>query len=324
MKTDRKEEAPMKADGKKKTAPFNRCIGLLVLDVTMSNPNGDPDMESDPRTIDTSGKGLISPVSFKRKLRDLVEDTEGVVFQEAKQKLGLEDEPELKDKNVRRFNILESRGRIRKKILEMKEDEFKNTYWDARLFGNTFLESLKDEMQLTGQQKKRKTEGGYAHFIRTGTVQVGVGTSIAPVEIERLTMTNKSGVQEGKDRGMAPLGFRVVRHGIYIIPFYVNPTIAQKTGADSKDLELFKFLLPLAYQHTSSAIRPQVSVLHAWFAEHESPLGSCPDYLLIDALTPRLKEGVSQPESRADYIIPGDIDKDILKRFKNVMDLCDE
>ncbi len=297
-------------------APFNRCIGLVVLDVTMSNPNGDPDMESDPRTVDASGKGLITPVSFKRKLRDLVEDSEGVVFQAAAEVLGLD---------ASRFKILESRGRDRKEILAMQERKFRNTYWDARLFGNTFLESLKDR-DLDAAQKKRKAEGSYAHFIRTGAVQVGVGTSIAAVDIERLTMTNKAGVQEGKDRGMAPLGFRVVRHGIYVIPFYVNPTIAKKTGADTKDLQLFKFLLPLAYQHTSSAIRPQVNVLHAWFAEHKSPLGSCPDHLLIDGLTPRVKEGVIQPESRADYVIPvlHDVDGSIRGRFESVLDLCDE
>lgn len=296
-------------------APFNRCIGLVVLDVTMSNPNGDPDMESDPRTIDSSGKGLITPVSFKRKLRDLVEDEEGVVFQTAAEHLKLD---------ASRFKILESRGRDRKEIIAMQEDEFKNTFWDARLFGNTFLESLKDK-DLDQAQKKRKAEGGYSHFIRTGAVQVGVGISIAAIDIERLTMTNKSGVQEDKDRGMAPLGFRVVRHGIYVIPFYVNPTIAKKTGADVKDLELFKFLLPLAYQHTSSAIRPQVNVLHAWFAEHKSALGSCPDHLLVEGLTPRVKEGVNQPESRSDYVIPAlnDVDAGICDRFEQIIDLCD-
>lgn len=49
-------------------APFNRHVGLLVLDVTMSNPNGDPDMESEPRTRELDGLGMISPVSLKRKL----------------------------------------------------------------------------------------------------------------------------------------------------------------------------------------------------------------------------------------------------------------
>jgi Cas7 group CRISPR-associated protein Csh2 len=58
---------------------FNRGTGLLVIEVQNSNPNGDPDAESEPRTLDSDGRGLISPVSFKRKLRDLVAASDGPV-----------------------------------------------------------------------------------------------------------------------------------------------------------------------------------------------------------------------------------------------------
>ena len=54
---------------------FPRGTGLLIIEVRHSNPNGDPDAESDPRTLDVDGRGLISPVSFKRKLRDLLADS---------------------------------------------------------------------------------------------------------------------------------------------------------------------------------------------------------------------------------------------------------
>lgn len=287
--------------------PFNRCVGSVVLDVTMSNPNGDPDMESDPRTINPDGRGLITPVSFKRKLRDLVGD-KSLVFREAAKYLKLD----LSNEVARKYEILEERGRNTSKIKGLDEEKFKNKYWDARLFGNTFLEAIKK----TDEKDKKKKD----HFIRTGVVQVGVGLSVAPVIIERMTITNKPGVQEGKDRGMAPLGFRVVRHGIYTIPFFVNPSIAQKTGADNKDLELFKFLVPYAYQHTASAIRPQVTILHAWFAEHKNPLGSCPDYELINAMTPKVKK--DDPSRREDYEIPAKVPTNISERFKKVVDLC--
>src|SRR5437667_4629090 len=49
-----------------------RACGLLVIEVENSNPNGDPDRDSDPRQR-PDGLGEISPVSFKRKLRDIVE-----------------------------------------------------------------------------------------------------------------------------------------------------------------------------------------------------------------------------------------------------------
>lgn len=298
-------------------APFNRHVGLLVLDVTMSNPNGDPDMESEPRTRELDGLGMISPVSLKRKLRDLVsEDSE--VFAVAKQQLNLGADTHNK------FEILEERGRDRDTIKAMDKTEFMQAYWDARMFGNTFLESLKDS-ELSKEQKKKKEEGGYAHLINTGTTQIGVGMSIAPIEVVRMTNTNKSGVETGKDRGMAPLAFRVVQHGIYYMPIFVNPSIAKKTGATAEDLELLKFMLPYVYQHTASAIRPQISVLHAWFAEHKNTLGSCPEHLFINALTPKLKAGVTQSTSSNDYDIPEKKDLgDLRDRFKDVRDLANE
>ncbi len=299
------------------SAPFNRHVGLLVLDVTMSNPNGDPDMESEPRTRELDGLGMISPVSLKRKFRDLISE-KSEVFTAAQEKLKLENDTD------HQFKILEERGRDRNEIKEMDKKKFIKTYWDARMFGNTFLESLKDS-ELNAEQKKKKKEGDYAHLINTGAVQIGVGLSVAPIDVVRMTNTNKSGVEEGKDRGMAPLAFRVVTHGIYYIPIYVNPSIALKTGATAKDLELFKFMMPYVYQHTASAIRPQISVLHAWFAEHKNTLGSCPEHLFINALTPTLKAGVSRPVSANDYDIP---EKDnlgeLLDRFKDVQDLVDQ
>ncbi len=297
-------------------APFNRHIGLLVLDVTMSNPNGDPDMESEPRTRELDGLGMISPVSLKRKFRDLVSG-KSEVFTTAQEQFNLGAD------TGNQFNILEERGRHRGDIKEMDKTTFKQTYWDARLFGNTFLESLK-EADLNKDQKKKKTEGGYAHLINTGAVQIGVGLSIAPIDVVRMTTTNKSGVEAGKDRGMAPLAFRVVTHGIYCIPIYVNPSIALKTGATAEDLELLKFMIPYVYQHTASAIRPQISILHAWFAEHKNTLGSCQEHLFVNALTPKIREGVTRPVSANDYDIPGkDKVGDLVDRFYDIKDLVD-
>ncbi len=122
---------------------IKRATGLLIIEVVNSNPNGDPDRESDPRQR-PNGLGEISPVSFKRKLRDLVEDRNGPVFVALREKLHLRPDD---------FEILESRERDRKTITaEMGKDikvfdqeQFLNSvfvkkYWDGRLFGNTFLE----------------------------------------------------------------------------------------------------------------------------------------------------------------------------------------
>jgi CRISPR/Cas system type I-B associated protein Csh2 (Cas7 group RAMP superfamily) len=85
---------------------------------------------------------------------------------------------------------------------------------------------------------------------------------------------------------MAPMGYRFVQHGVYCMPFFVNPSMAHKSGCTAQDIELMKKLIPHAYAHTRSHARPFVEIRHAWYCEHSNSLGSCSDYALIDALKP--------------------------------------
>lgn len=287
---------------------IKRATGLLVIEVVNSNANGDPDRESDPRQR-PNGKGEISPVSFKRKLRELLEDHKSVFFNSL---------PEVYMNHAENYSILESRGRDRKTITsemsktiesfnqkEFLESLFVKKYWDARVFGNTFLE-----------------EGLDKGFIKTGVVQFGVGISISPIEIVRHTITNKAGVQEGKNAGMASLAFRVVEHGVYCMPFFVNPNFAQKTGCTVEDIELLKLLIPKAYDLNRSAIRPDVRIRHAWYIEHKTALGSCPDYMLLEALTPTRNGNTDDPStSWADYCDKTALPDELCDKVHSVIDL---
>lgn len=297
----------MKSEVGKGKSVFNRGTGLIVLEIRHSNPNGDPDAESEPRTTDADGRGLISPVSFKRKLRDLVDDKKGAVWLEAQKVFDFNDK--------RGYDVLERRGRNRDEIFAMDAAAFTNAYWDARVFGNTFLEGMKESNIKPGEKD---------HFISTGVVQFGPGESIAPIEVERLTMTNKAGVEEGKDRGMAPLGWRVVRHALYVMPFFVNPMMALKTDCRVEDIELVKFLIPHAYRSTASAVRPFVEIRHAWFAEHKSPLGSCRDSLILDTLRPTKTRGKADEPSISieEYEVPQVLPEEVRRSLKDFEDLC--
>ena len=282
---------------------IKRATGLLIIEVVNSNPNGDPDRESDPRQR-PNGLGEISPVSFKRKLRDLVEDTDGEVFNAVCKKLGLNKED---------FKILESRGRVRGDIIEEMGENIKDfnqekflkspfvrKYWDGRIFGNTFLEA-----------------GGNKGYIKTGVTQFVMGISVAPVLIQRHTNTSKASPQEGERQGgMAPLAYRVVEHGAYYMPFYVNPSHAHKSGCTQKDIDLLKALIPYAYDHTRSAIRPDVRIRHAWYMEHHNSLGSCADWKLIDALTPKRNGDDPELPSTAwsDYNVPDSLPADLKEK----------
>ena len=282
-----------------------RATGYLVIEIVNSNPNGDPDRESDPRQR-PNGCGEISPVSFKRKLRDLLEDHDTPFFHML---------PEKFQENGDRYWILEHRGRDRNMIksemgkdpAQFLESQFVKKYWDARVFGNTFLE-----------------DGGDKGFIKTGVVQFGMGVSIAPVEILRQTNTNKAGVQEGKSAGMAPLAYRIVEHGVYCMPFFVNPNYAKKSGCTADDIELLKLLIPHAYELSRSAIRPDVRLRHAWYIEHKSLLGSCPDYKIFEALTP-VKKGNKDDASVSwdDYEDKIGLPEGVRGLVENYIDLID-
>ena len=221
---------------------INRGTGLLLIDVTNSNPNGDPDRESDPR-IRQDGCGEISPVSFKRKLRDLVEAKDSPLWQELAE--------ELLDK-----------------------------YWDVRVFGSTFLENDKNENES---------------FIASGVVQFGLGVSLDPIRIERMTTTKVMPVEEGKSKGMAPLAYRIVSYGLYAMPFFVNATAAHKTQCTKKDIELLLRLIPHVYKETASYIRSQVDIRYAFYVEHNRARGTYNDFRIIEALTPKRITGMSGP-----------------------------
>lgn len=286
---------------------MKRATGLLVIEAVNSNPNGDPDRESEPRQR-PNGCGEISPVSFKRKLRDLLEDKETPFFKSL---------PATFSGNPDSYWILESRGRDRKQITkemgdtkkydeaEFLSSEFVRKYWDARVFGNTFLE-----------------EGAAKGFIKSGVVQFGVGVSIAPIRIVRHTNTNKAGVQEGKNAGMASLAFRIVEHGVYVMPFFVNPNYAGKSGCTGNDIDLLKLLIPKAYDLNRSAIRPDVRIRHAFYIEHKDALGSCPDYLLFEALTPIRLGNPNEPSTTwSDYAAKDKLPEALESRIESFTDL---
>lgn len=315
---------------------FNKTItGLLVIEVVNSNPNGDPDRESEPRTRD-GDFGEISDVSFKRKLRDLIEWGPGSqVYDLAVGKVEA-------IKGDYDFKIFESRERSRISKNDILKNEimvgqqkgsfsqdvflqspFVKKYWDARLFGNTFLEEStksddekkgkknskgkKAEEENTDEEKNESKERiGCKETLKTGIVQFGLGTSVAPIVIERQTRTSKAGVQEGLQQGMAPLAYKIVQHGVYVMPFFIRSNFAKNTGCKECDIELLKNLIPFAYEKTASEIRADVRIRHAWWMEHKNAIGSCPDFLLTEALMPKRKgdDPMAPSRSWADYEVP--------------------
>ena len=108
------------------------------------------------------------------------------------------------------------------------------------------------------------------------------------------------------------------------MPFFVNPTAATKSGCDKRDIELMLHLIPYIYSHTASFVRPDVRIRHAWYIEHKSPLGSCADSAILDALTPVRKGDPEQPSrSWSDYDVPTELPAELARRVSPLVDLAE-
>jgi CRISPR-associated protein Csd2 len=305
-----------------------RATGLLVIAVENSNPNGDPDQESDPRRRSHDNRGMITGVSFKRKLRDLVLQKDESVWKKMAIELGIQDNGGIWKYGDIEFDLLERRDIIRGEVnnqLNTNFEGFKKKFWDARVFGNTFLEE------------------GVGDTIRAGVAHFGLAVSVAPVRVHRLTKTKMAPAQGGNQgqpgpsRGMAPLAHRVVEHGVYTMPFFINPTGTRGkrgTGCTALDIALLLKLIRYAYPHTKSDIRPLVEVRHAWYAEHEDDLGSFSEFEFIEKLTPKRKGDNPQEPSVSgipldhQYDVPSKLTKDGEGSFRGKLkndrlyDLC--
>jgi CRISPR-associated protein Csd2 len=265
--------------------PTKAATGVLVIEAAMSNLNGDPDRESDPRTLETTGRefGMVSDVSIKRKVRDMVLFKDGPIWQNISKSLGITSGG---------FDLLERPDRNRAEIGALTAEEFLSRFWDARVFGSNFL--VERIGKKTGKSKNEKeveeteAEGGGTSRTYAGPVALSWGKTLAPVSIIRATCTNISPVEEGKSRGMAPESYRVVEHGVYVVPFTYSPHNGRKTGVKAVDLELMLQLLP-HIDLLSSRTRPQINVRHVYYAQHNSALGAVAPYKILEALTPRVK-----------------------------------
>ena len=293
-------------------ARLNRVTMFYVIEVDKANPNGDPDKEGEPRTYD-NGHGWISPQSIKHHYRDLIEDKESVVWQD----IG----DELLHLNPDEFRILESRTRgfgdditpakSWEKVRQLSVDEIRDHYVDARWFGATML---------SNQKKDQGTE-----YCRAGALFLNEGYSVAPVIITRATLTREANTEADKERGMAPMANKSVIHGIYCVYGSLDVEGARKSGCTQRDLELFKKLTPEIYKQTSSDCRFGTNLLHVWWMEHKSRLGSCSESALWEALTPKRKgEDPNKPsESKNDYIIPTSLPTALESKLASCVDLVD-
>jgi len=275
-----------------------RITGKGIIEVSKANPNGDPNDDNNPRTL-SDGRGWISPVSMKRKARNIFVDHDDLFFKEL---------CKIEKLNPEEFWILESKQRgfgdditppqavkMFVDLCKKSVEEVKRKYWDLRTMGTTFL------------QNDSKDKDNKFRFVKTGPLTISAAISVAPIEIVTATISKMAPQDLNEDANEQTLGtMQFVDHGIYCFDFEINPNVARHTGMTNTDLRVLKRILPYIFEYNISCARPTNSIrfLNLWWKEHSSLLKSFNTNEFSRALQPQLREGVETPRSIDDYIFP--------------------
>lgn len=285
----------------------NRYEFVVLFDVENGNPNGDPDAGNMPRVDPETGRGIITDVCLKRKIRNYVETVkgdstgyriyikEGVTLNrsdsEALKQLKVEETTKKKNK--------ETKKQTKDPDLDRKIRDWMCThFYDIRTFGAVMTTFVKAALNC-GQVR--------------GPVQFGFAQSVEPVvpqevTITRVTITTEEDAQtKSKEMGRK----YIIPYGLYRCEGYVSANLASKTtGFSEEDLSLLWEAILNMFEHDRSASRGKMAVRDLIIFKHDNALGCAPAWKLFDSVTVVRKNQDDPSPARCygDYIVTVDED----------------
>ena len=281
---------------------------LILFEVTNGNPNGDPDAGNQPRVDAVSGRGLVSDVCLKRKVRNYVD-----LFPPSANGKGF-------GIIVKQGNVLNTKAedaekatvdQVKEKDKVKKRDEHGrliktwlcNQYYDIRTFGQVIS---------TGSEVMK----GSPHGQIRGPIQFSFGRSYDPITTQEITITRCVATKvEDTDSGRTMGQKYIVPYGLYSAKCYVSPAFAQNTGFDQTDYDLFIEALTHLFDHDRSAARGDMVMRRVYDFEHvgtqdaanatqntrEAMLGCAHAHELFESIKVDLETPGAMPQKFADY-----------------------
>ena len=267
---------------------------MVLLEAINSNPNGNPDSGNMPRQDIDSGRGIITDVCIKRKIRDYID--------------AIKDGQDGYDIYIKSGEALNAKDNSA--ITEISKDKGSEIngwdvidfmcqkYYDIRTFGAV----------MTGLQKAK---GLSVNGAIKGPVQFSFGQSVDPIMPQEITITRKAvATEEEKKTHEHTMGNKyIVPYGLYVFEGHISAEHAAKTGFSEEDMDLLFDALLNTWDRDVSAARGHMAVRKIIKFEHNNLHGSCPSYRLFDMVHIKKKDDVSVPRCFRDYDIT--IDKDI-------------
>ncbi len=264
----------------------NRYDFVLLFDVKDGNPNGDPDAGNLPRIDAETGRGLVTDVCLKRKVRNYVGIVKSGVppFEiYVKEKAVLNKTHERAYLGINAGELLKSDDKKRKggdKVEEARQWMCRN-FFDIRTFGAVMSTGVN-----CGQVR--------------GPVQITFGRSVEPIvasehSITRVAVTTeKEAESQGGDNRTMGRKF-TVPYGLYMAHGFVSAHLAEQTGFSDEDMSLLLESLSNMFEHDRSAARGEMTTRGLYVFKHESKLGNAQAHSLFDRITvSRQSEGVAR------------------------------
>lgn len=269
----------------------NRYDFVLLFDVKDGNPNGDPDAGNLPRIDAETGRGLVTDVCLKRKIRNYV----GIVKGEQppfeiyiKEKAVLNKTHERAYVGIGAEDLLKGDDKKRKggdKVEEARQWMCSNFY-DVRTFGAVMSTGVN-----CGQVR--------------GPVQITFGRSIEPIvasehSITRMAVTTEKEAenQSGDNRTMGRKF--TIPYGLYAAHGFVSAHLADQTKFDEDDMKLLLEALSNMFEHDRSAARGEMTTRGLYVFKHENKLGNVQAHSLFERIQiSRTTDGPAR--SFADY-----------------------
>ncbi|MDR3355185.1 MAG: type I-C CRISPR-associated protein Cas7/Csd2 [Synergistaceae bacterium] len=279
--------------------PLSRKIDFAVIfTVKNANPNGDPLNSNRPRICD-DGKGEVTDVCIKRKLRDRILE----LSQKKGAKPGLVTFVQSDDRKIDDATSLKDRAEkaLGKDLGEVDiVNEACEKWFDVRAFG-----------QLFAYKGKKKGDGtGVSVGIR-GPVTIQSAFSVEPVNITSTQITKSVSGEDGKDGNKASdtMGMKHrVDSAVYVFFGSMNPQLSERTGFSDEDAKVIKSVLPRIFENDASSARPEGSMgVHKLFWwEHNCKSGQYSSAKVHGSL--KVNGDGSYSLTNLDGLVPEEID----------------
>ena len=254
------------------------------------NPNGDPDAGNLPRMDPETGKGVVTDVCLKRKIRNFVQLTQngkegydifikekGILNKEIEHSyamLGIDLSAAPKDEADGKKR--DTKGKGQNGEVDAARRQMCRNYYDVRSFGAVM------------------STGANAGQVR-GPVQLTFARSIDAITPLEFSITRMAvATQEEADKqsgGNRTFGRKTnVPYGAYVAYGFISPALAAQTGFSKEDLELLWQSLGNMFEQDRSAARWLMSARELIVFKHDSALETLPPTNCLTVYKSRVKK----------------------------------